>query len=153
MSIQHLHAFRKLRALELLFLVLLFLALFAALPAQAQTPPEVVAEADLSWTLPTTDTLGAPLTGENALQKVQVYASTSPIGNDTTLPPIELPAAAQTFEYTGSVANGSTLYFRVRACNAVCSALSSEATKEVRVSVPNVPTGVTVTVRVRLGVQ
>lgn len=121
--------------------------------AQAQT---VTAEANVTWTLPTTDTLGDPLTGANALTKVQLYVSTSPITDETTLPPIELPPGATTYTYEQSVPNGSTLYFRVRACNAMCSALSEDtpqSRKQIRVSVPNVPTGVTVTVRVNLEVQ
>ena len=121
--------------------------------AQAQT---VTAEADVQWTLPTTDTLGAPLTGENALQRVELYVSTSPIADDTTITPIELPPGATTYTYEQSVPNGSTLYFRARACNTMCSALSDDtpqSRKEIRVSVPNVPTGVTVTLRVNLEVQ
>lgn len=118
--------------------------------AQAQT---VTAEANVSWTLPTTDTLGGPLTGESALQRVELYVSTSPIADDTTMTPIELAPGATTYAYEQAVPNGSTLYFRLRACNARCSGFSSEASKEIRVSVPNVPTGVTVTLRVNLEVQ
>lgn len=121
--------------------------------AQAQT---VTAEANVTWTLPTTDTLGAPLTGENALQRVELYVSTSPIADDTTITPIELPPGATTYVYEQAVPNGSTLYFRLRACNQICSALSEDtpqSRKQIRVSVPNVPTGVTVTLRVNLEVQ
>ena len=121
--------------------------------AQAQT---VTAEADVQWTLPTTDTLGDPLTGENALQRILLYVSTSPITEDTEITPIELPPGATNHAYEQAVPNGSTLYFRLRACNAMCSALTEdtpESRKEIRVSVPNVPTGVTVTLRVNLEVQ
>ena len=121
--------------------------------AQAQT---VTVEANVQWTLPTTDVFGDPLTGENALTKVQFYVSTSPITDDTTVTPIELPPVAQSFAYEQEVQNGSTLYFRLRACNQTCSGLSEdtpESRKEIRVSVPNVPTGVTVTLRVNLEVQ
>ena len=125
-----------------------FLALVQT--ANAQT---VTAEADVSWTLPTTDTLGGPLTGSNALTKVQLYVSTSPIADDTTMTPIELAPGATTYAYEQAVPNGSTVYVRLKACNAVCSGFSSEASKEIRVSVPNVPTGVTVTLRVNLSVE
>jgi len=120
--------------------------------AEAQT---VTAEANISWTLPTTDTLGQPLTGDRALRKVQLYVSTSPITDDTTVTPIDLPPGATTYTYEQSVPNGSTLYFRVRACNAMCSALSEDtpqSRKQIRVSVPNVPTGVTVTLKVNLAI-
>lgn len=120
--------------------------------AVAQT---VTAEANVTWTLPTTDTLGQPLTGDRALTKVQLYVSTSPIADDTTVTPIELPPGATTYTYEQSVPNGSTLYFRVRACNAMCSALSEDtpqSRKQIRVSVPNVPTGVTVTLKVNLSI-
>src|SRR5690606_32591165 len=131
--------------------LLAFLAMVQT--ANAQT---VTAEADVSWTLPTTDTLGGPLTGSNALTKVQLYVSTSPIADDTTMTPIELAPGATTYTYEQAVPNGSTLYFRLRACNQTCSGLSEdtpESRKEIRVSVPNVPTGVTVTLRGNLEVQ
>jgi hypothetical protein len=117
--------------------------------AEAQT---VTAEANISWTLPTTDTLGQPLTGESALRQVKLYVSTSPITDETTLQPIELPPVAQSFAYESEVPNGSTLYVRVRACNSLCSAMSEQVTKEIRVSVPSIPTGVTVTLRVNLAI-
>lgn len=138
------------RLFAYLTIVALLGFLAAVNTAQAQT---VTAEAVVSWTLPTTDTLGAPLTGENALQRVELYVSTSPIADDTTITPIELPPGATTYTYEQAVPNGSTLYFRARACNAVCSELSADTPQsrvQVRVSVPNVPTDVTVTLRVNL---
>lgn len=129
--------------------IAMLIALCVTAKAGAQT---VTAEATVSWTLPATDTLGDPLTGEHALQKIRLYVSTSPIEVGTTIVPIELPPVAQSFAYESEVPNGSTLYFRVDACNAICSGLSNQATKEIRVSVPNVPTGVTVSVRVNLNV-
>jgi len=120
--------------------------------AEAQT---VTAEANISWTLPTTDTLGQPLTGDRALRKVQLYVSTSPITDDTTVTPIDLPPGATTYVYEQAVPNGSTLYFRLRACNQICSELSEDtpqSRKQIRVSVPNVPTGVTVTLKVNLAI-
>lgn len=95
--------------------LLAFLAMMQT--ANAQT---VTAEANVSWTLPTTDTLGQPLTGENALRQVKLYVSTSPITDDTTLQPIELPPGATTYTYEQAV--------------------------------PNVPTGVTVTLQVNLAI-
>lgn len=138
--------------LALMVASLIAMALLAS-PSHAQT---VTAEADVTWTLPTHDTLGGPLTGENALQRVELYVSTSPIADDTTITPIDLPPGATTYTYEQLVPNGSTLYFRARACNTMCSALSDDtpqSRKEIRVSVPNVPTGVTVTLRVNLEVQ
>lgn len=129
------------------------LALAIAQRAEAQT---VTAEATVTWELPTTDTLGGPLTGANALTKVQLYVSTSPITENTTITPIDLPPVAQSFAYEQDVPNGSTLYFRLRACIEICGPLSeatAQSQKEVRVSVPNVPTGVTVTLRVNLSVE
>ncbi|HEU4603425.1 MAG TPA: hypothetical protein VFS24_15735 [Steroidobacteraceae bacterium] len=120
--------------------------------AEAQT---VTAEANVTWTLPTTDTLGQPLTGDRALTKLQLYVSTSPIADDTTITPIELPPGTTTYVYEQAVPNGSTLYFRLRACNQICSALSEDtpqSRKQIRVSVPNVPTGVTVTLKVNLAI-
>lgn len=134
-----------------LILFLLAIVLIAAIgAARAQS---VEAQADLSWTLPTTDTLGDPLTGASALTKVQVFASLSAIPDTGATPLVELAAGATAYDYQGEVPNGSTLYFRVAACNALCSALSPQATKEVRVSVPGVPTGVTITLKVNLQVQ
>ncbi len=127
----------------------LLLGLFC-LTTAAQAQDSVTVEVDLEWTLPTEDTLGQPLTGERALQKVQVYGDTAPIPDDATTPIVELPPAATTYEWEGEVANGSTLYFRLRACNDLCSAMSNEAFREVRISVPDVPTGITITVRVNL---
>lgn len=130
-----------------IIIVLLVLAGFAG---AAMAQDHVTVEVDLEWVLPTTDTLGEPLTGINALQKVQVYGDTQPIPADATQPIIELPPAATTYEWEGEVANGSTLYFRLRACNDLCSAMSNEAFREVRISVPDVPTGITIQVRVNL---
>ncbi len=81
---------------------------------------------------------------------MQVYGDTAPIPPDATNPIVELPPAATTYEWEGEVVNGSTLYFRLRACNELCSAMSNEAFREIRISVPNVPTGITINVRVNL---
>ena len=134
----------------LLYVTLVMLMAWALTPRYADAAGVVTAQADLAWTLPTTDTLGDPLTGENALQKMQVFVGTAPIPDSGATPTIELPPASTTFEYTSEVQNGSTLYFRIAACNALCSELTGHVTKEIRVSVPNVPTGVTVTLRVNL---
>ena len=134
---------------------ILFLALSAGL-AGAQTSPPVQASAALSWTLPTTGCVGtvctSPLTGTDVLTKLQVYASQAAITDASTAAPVaELPATATSYSYTASVPNGATLYFRVKACNAGgCSGYSSQASKAVRIVVPNVPAGVAVTVTVTL---
>jgi len=116
----------------------------------AADPAQVTATASMSWTLPTTDTLGGQLAGTNALKKVQVFISPNSIPDAGATPTLELGPAATTYQYQGVVPNGSTLYFRVAACNDVCSSLSAQATKAFIVSVPNAPTGLQVTVTVNL---
>lgn len=139
---------RQARNSALLIIAAAVVAMLFSSVADAQI---VEAEATVKWTLPTHDTLGQPLEGENALQKVQLYIALAPIPDDpVTLVPIELPPVAESFAYENEVPNGSTLYFRLKACNDICSDMSEEAIKPVRVSVPNVPTGVTVTLRLNL---
>lgn len=137
------------------FYSIVFLALFAGL-AGAQTSPPVQASAALSWTLPTTGCVGStctsPLTGADALTKLQVFVAQSAIADTSTADPVaELAANAVSYAYTASVPNGATLYFRVKACNASgCSPFSAQVSKAVRIIVPNVPTGVAVTVTVTI---
>lgn len=136
-------------------LAVLLGCLALAMCDSAHAQEAVEAEATVNWTLPTTDTLGQPLEGDRALRRVLLYVSTSPIVDAASITPIDLGPGDTTYVYERSVPNGSTLYFRVAACNAICSGLSEdtpESRKEIRVSVPNVPTGVTVTLRVNLEV-
>lgn len=130
-------------------IAILFLSLFAGI-AGAQTSPQIDATASVSWVLPTKTTDGQALTGADALTRVLVYADTSIIADSSTADPVAtLPGTATSYEYKATVPNGSTLYFRIRAGTAAAlSAFSNQATKAVRIGIPNVPTGVSVTVLV-----
>ena len=133
--------------------VLLVLALIASV-AGAQDAPLVPASASVSWVHPTEARDGSALVGPQAITESLVYASTDPIPDDTAAEPVgRVAAPGRTFVHSVAAPNGSTLYFRVRSCNAGgCSDLSAQAEKPVRVSVPGVPSGVTVTVTVVLQV-
>lgn len=130
------------------YLTLAMLAAFVVSTALAQT---VSGTANLSWTLPATSTDGLPLTGNNALTAINVYIATAPIpDNVASAPTLALTGSTTTATHTLQVANGSTLYARVRACNAGgCSVLSNQATKLIQLStVPGVPTSVTITLTI-----
>ena len=122
--------------------------------AHAQSvPPMVPAQAAVTWTLPTVATDGTPLTGSQAITKVQGFASIAPIPDATSAPTAEIDGAPTKWQYTTTAPNGSTLYFRVRACNiGGCAALSNQATKVIKVEVPGVATGVQVTILVTVSV-
>lgn len=138
--------------MELLVKYLILLALFFVSEADAQTAP-VQAVATVSFTPPTMDTLGVPLTGANALVKHQLFVSSSAIPATATVPTIDnISPSATSIQWTGTVPNGSTQVFGLRSCNSQCSALSAQVSKLVTVSVPNVPTGVSVTVTVTVNV-
>lgn len=123
--------------------------------ANAQAPANVPVTALLSWNLPTATTAGEPLTGGNALTAVQVFASATAIADGSTVQPTAtLAATATQWTYSTTEPNGSTLYFRVKACNVGgCSGFSPQATKAVRVNLPGAPDGVTVAVSVVITVQ
>jgi hypothetical protein len=126
-------------------------------PAFAQTVP---AAATYKWTLPTTGCTQSvtpcdnkPLTGADALTGVEVYVSTSPIADNSTMAPtFTLAADTLTKSYTGSVPNGATVYARFKAVNANGkSAFSTQLSKVITVTtpppgpvIPGVPTNVTV---------
>lgn len=128
--------------------LLCLLGLFAGM-AFAQTVP---GSATLTWTNPTVSNQGVPLTGANALTGIEVHWSTAPI-TDTDLTraaQVTLGGTAQTTAQTIQVANGSTLYFRLRAVRGTeKSAFSAEVSKVIALSTtPNAPTAVTVTIAV-----
>ena len=120
--------------------------------AHAQT---VTGKLDLSWQLPTTGcTVGvtpcdnSPLTGTSALTAVNVYISTSPIPDNSTMAPtLALGPAVTTATHTMQVTNGATLYARVRAINSAgASGFSNQVSKLITLPVtPGVPTSVTIT--------
>lgn len=127
---------------------LLPLVLLVAGFAHAQVPADI----KLNWTLPTTNTDGTsiPVSGANALAKVEGWISTSTIpANPTTAATFTLTPAGVTTTQTVSVPAGSTVRARVRACNTagLCSAL----TNEVSVVAPGQPGSITnVTIQITL---
>jgi hypothetical protein len=118
-------------------------------PAQAA---DVQVRADFSWALPTTGIKGTatvPLTGADALTKLQIWVKTSPIPDtESSAPTAELGPTATSFTYTTTVPNGTMLYGRLKGCVVACGALSVQASKAIAVLIPSVPTGVAVTVTV-----
>lgn len=122
-------------------LPLALIALFLPLLAHA-------AAATIAWTAPTTATDGSPLTGQQAITSYQVWVSTSSIPSTTTSPATAtITGTATTTTQTITANPGATIFARVKACNSAgCSDFSVEASKILPVSVPGVPTTVTVTV-------
>lgn len=129
-----------------IFVVLVALLVPCGFVAAQSTP--VPASASLSWTLPTTALDDSPLTGPQALTKVQIFASSSPIADAFIGQPVaEIAGDATRYAHTATVPNGSTLYFRVKACNvAGCSPMSQQASKVIQVAAPGSPGNVTVTI-------
>jgi hypothetical protein len=126
------------------YAIAFLLALLAA-PLHAQT---VDAKANLTWTLPTLYTDGKPILA-GAITKVQLWARTSPIADTDTSPTVVLPGVPTSHVWTGQVPNGSTLYFRHKVCTATaCSAFGPQASKGVKVDIPAVPPGISVTITV-----
>jgi len=139
-----------------LSLVALLLLPIASIAQTANVPVTAI----LSWNNPTTDTAGGPLTGAAALTKVQIFASGAAIADASTILPVqELTATApgvvpNTFTHSTTAANGSTLYFRIKACNiGGCSNFSAQATKVVRVTTPTAPDGLNVAVTVVVSIS
>lgn len=124
------------------FLAILFLALLPGLASAASIT--------VNWTLPLTAVDGTPLTGEQALTSVQVFLSTATIADSSTAAPTAtLTATASTTTQTVTAAPGQTIYARIKACNSGgCSVFSNQAAKIVPVSVPGVPTNVTITLTI-----
>jgi hypothetical protein len=128
-----------------------------AFTANAQTVP---GSATYTWTLPTTGcTVGVtpcdnkPLTGADALTGIEVYISTSPIPDNSTMAPtLTLGPTATTAVYSTTVANGSTLYARFKGKNASFGSsptFSAQVSKLVALPVsPGVPTNITITLQI-----
>jgi hypothetical protein len=126
------------------YAIALLFALLVA-PLHAQT---VDAKANLTWALPTQYTDGKAIPA-GAITTVQVWAKTTPIADTDTSPTVVLPGAPTSHVWTGQVPNGATLYFRHKVCTATaCSAFGPQASKGVKVDIPAVPSGITVTVTV-----
>lgn len=121
--------------------------------AQAAT-----AALNVNWVLPTQGCIDPPvctqnvaLTGAYALTSIKLYVSTSPIPDNSSMAASAvLGAGASTTSYNATVANGDTLYVRVKATNAFGdSVFSSEVSKVVTVPAkPGAPTSVTVTLTI-----
>lgn len=147
------------------FVSLLVLSL-AGLAAHAQTAPTVPATATANWTNPTHTECVAPppqgssecvrllLNGAYAVTGIQVFVSTAPIADNSNMGPTATVApGTNTYEYTGTVPNGSTLYVRTKAVNAFgpSPTFSNQASKLVMVEAkPGPPTNLTISVTVTL---
>lgn len=125
------------------------IVLCLSLSAQAQSVP---ATASVSWTPPTqnTDNTPIPATGPTAIVKYQIFAETVTIPNAFAGPPkVETPPGAIAGTVTMTVANNTTIFIRMKACNsALCSDFSNETTKVVTIPKPGVPTSVTFTIAI-----
>lgn len=108
------------------------------------------ASVSLSWILPTATVDGAPLTGASALTGVQIFVSTSPIADNSTLAPaMTLGTGATASVYGLTVPDGATVYVRAKAVNAAgAGAFSEQASKTIALParVPGVPTNLTIVV-------
>lgn len=123
--------------------------------ADAQTVPGQV---NLSWTLPTegcnfsvSPPACAPLTGNAALTAINVFISTSPIPDDSPMPPtLALAGDAVAAVHTLQVPSGATLYARVKALNAYgASRFSAQVSKRIDVPLlPGPPTNVTIELQI-----
>jgi hypothetical protein len=131
------------------------LTLCLSFGVHAQT---VSGKLDLNWTLPTvgctqgvTPCDGVPLAA-GALTGINVYISTSPIPDNFTGPPtLTLGSTSTTTTHTMQVANGTTLYARVRATAGINnpSPFSNQVSKLVTLTVaPNAPTNLTITLTI-----
>lgn len=90
-----------------------------------------------------------PLTGANALTGLDVFISTAPIvDNSTMAPTVSIAAVASTYNSTFQAGDGDTLYIRLKARTAgASSAFSNMLTKDVVVKVvPNSPVIISITV-------
>lgn len=115
--------------------------------AQTSTP---TVNATVSWTAPTTDVNGEPLTGAEALTQYEVWISTTNLSSGVTgSPTATVTATSTTVTQAVTASPGQTVYTVVEACNAVgCGAPSTEASAVIPSGVPSVPTSVTITIAV-----
>lgn len=128
----------------------ILVALFVSTSAFAVDLPS-----SITWVNPTTDANGQALSvaNGNALTKLQVFVSSAPITDTSTAAPFaELTVSGTAAaSYTYTAAAGSTVYARIRACNAnACSVFSNQGSKLVPFppAAPNAPTGVQITITV-----
>lgn len=149
-------AWREYRNLAWLVAAVLAVCLLGSV-VYAQSVPGTLR---LSWTNPTTGCItgssppvcNQPLTGVDAVTAINVYISTSPIPDASTMAPtLALPASASTTTHTLQVQRGQTVYARVKAINSGgASAFSNQVSKLIAVPViPGVPSSVTVEVEIQ----
>lgn len=131
------------------------LALAAACVSPAVFAQTVPASLKVNFTLPTetaclqappAECVRLPLTGAYALTGVQLFVSTSPILDDSTLEPVASNGTVTSMVYNQVVPNGTTLYVRVKAVNAFGPSphFSTQASKLILVEAPpGEPTNVT----------
>lgn len=136
-------------------LVALVATLALASVAMAATAPVAI-----NYTLPVTGCTvvngspvvpcdNVPLTGANALTGLDVFISTAPIADNSTMAPtVSIAAVAQTYSSTFQAGDGDTLYIRLKAKTAgASSGFSNVATKTIAVKVvPNSPVIISITV-------
>lgn len=120
----------------------------------APLPPAegIGATLDVSWTLPTQATDGTPLTGSQALTGIQLFVSSSPIPDNSTMAPTATFSGDMVqATYNGTVTSGTTLYARVKAVSrGGISDFSAQASKLIEeiLSRPGVPTNVAITLTI-----
>lgn len=127
-----------------------FIAALLLLPALALSQ-SVSKQFTIKWSLPTTTKDGLSLTGTNALTSMQLFLSTAPISDASTmLPTATLSASAVTTLQTMSVLNGATLYVRLKACNSTgCGDFGPQGSKLITLdTTPGVPTNVTIEITI-----
>lgn len=116
--------------------------------AHAQT---FTAPVDIEYQLPTANDDGSPLTGQFALTKLQIFLSATPIADDSTMAPTAefTTGLGEPIASSFSIANGGTIYIRMRACHQfACSVFSNQTTKVATVPKPGAPNITTVTIRI-----
>lgn len=126
-----------------LFVALALLAMSGVAYAQ-----NVTKQIRIDYTLPTVAEDGSPLTGEQALTKIQVFVSGAPIPvTSTAAPAAEATTLGTVINQSVTLPPGGTAYVRLKACNTKgCSVFSNESNVKFPLSVPGVPTNVVVTI-------
>jgi hypothetical protein len=124
-------------ALATAFILLCFVGI-----ANAQTVSRSV---KVGWVLPTAFEDGTPLAA-SSITKIQVYLGVGPIADNATVgPTVEVTPTPVPITRSLNVSPGGKVYLRLRACVVDnCSALSTQATLDIPVSKPGVPTSITI---------
>lgn len=131
--------------------ILTALAVLFSAALSAQTVPDTLT---INYTLPTLTTSGLPLTGVNALTEIRIFIDTAPIPDTASTPTVTVTPSQTTVSRTIQVANGQTVYTRIRACNKPgattdCSDLTQAVTKVISLpTTPALPTNVTIQLQI-----